>query len=189
MTLPKPGLCFAHWVLQQHWIFEGKRNKDKTNSHWLHYLCNLFSIFFPAPIMTLLQSTLHFAASKRHPIKGNRASLPTPICTCVPYLDPCLRVLIPSTHTPDLASVVSMSAVIAQGRADQLQVLWWEPRRHLQFQQLFLILQQNHSKSVVQTLPPYEEQRKYMNNQKKPQNPRKSKEWESITDEECSPSP
>lgn len=72
-----------------------------------------------------------------------------------------------------------MSPVIAQGRADQLQVLWRQPRSHLQFQQLLLILQQNHGKSVVQTLPPYEEGETNKNKQKKT---RKGKECGSVMD-------
>lgn len=69
-----------------------------------------------------------------------------------------------------------MSPVIAQGRADQLQVLWRQPRSHLLFQQLLLILQQNHGKSVVQTLPPYEEGENNKNKQKKKQEKGKSGE-------------
>lgn len=59
-----------------------------------------------------------------------------------------------------------MSPLIVQGRADQLQVLWLQPRSHLQFQQLLLILQHNHGKSVVQTLPPHEEEENNKNKQK-----------------------
>lgn len=46
-----------------------------------------------------------------------------------------------------------MSPLTAQGRADQLQVLWRQPSGRSQFRQLVLILQQDR---VVQTLP-YEE--------------------------------
>ena len=42
-----------------------------------------------------------------------------------------------------------------------------------------MIFQQNHGKSVVQTLPPYTEGENNKNNQK---NPRKGKDWESIMD-------
>lgn len=50
-----------------------------------------------------------------------------------------------------------MSPLIVGGRADQLQVLQLQPSSHLRFQQLVLILQQNHVKSMVQIHSPYAE--------------------------------
>lgn len=61
------------------------------------------------------------------------------------------------SDSPAITSVFLMSPLIVGGRADQLQVLQLQPSSHLQFQQLVLILQQNHVKSMVQIHSPYAE--------------------------------
>lgn len=129
-------------------------------------------MFLQAPLAhfrILLQSAL-----QSRPIKGNSAPLNThlQLCSLFSPLPQGYNSIL--SDSPAITSVFLMSPLIVGGRADQLQVLQLQPSSHLQFQQLVLILQQNHVKSVVQIHSPYAEEE---NNQLKK---RKGKDWESV---------
>lgn len=129
-------------------------------------------MFLQAPLAhfrILLQSAL-----QSRPIKGNSAPLNThlQLCSLFSPLPQGYNSIL--SDSPAITSVFLMSPLIVGGRADQLQVLQLQPSSHLQFQQLVLILQQNHVKSMVQIHSPYAEGE---NNQLKK---RKGKDWESV---------